>query len=71
MPHPFRDRGFTPETVLNAICQGDKFLTSSHARTHFTAVWIAQAIELIEEAGPLDDEQAMAQAFRKHDHNHE
>ncbi len=41
-------------------------MTSSHARTHFTTVWIAHAIELIEEVGPLDDEQAMAQAFKKH-----
>lgn len=41
-------------------------MTRSHARTHFTTVWIAHTIELIEEVGPLDDEQAMAQAFRMH-----
>lgn len=43
-----------------------KFLTSNHARTHLTAVWVAHAIELIEETGSLEDEQAMAQAFRTH-----
>lgn len=41
-------------------------MTSDDARTRLKMVLIANAVELIEESGPLDDEQAMAQAFRMH-----
>ena len=46
-------------------------MASNHARTRLTSVWVAHAIELIEETGSLEDEHAMAQAFSKHKDTHE
>lgn len=40
-------------------------MTGSPARTKLTAIWIAHAVKSIEESGPLEDDQAMAQSFSR------
>lgn len=46
------------------VSSKDRVLSSRHDRSRLSDVMVAQAIRLIEESGPLEDSNAMSQAFR-------
>ena len=58
------DQSDANKNSAKAIIYKDRTLSTGHNKSRLSDVMVAQTIRLIEEAGPLEDSEAMSHAFR-------